>query len=180
MPFMNKSFVDDVQARVARVAISASAARGQRAPGLVFAARNFCVHVDLSRFSTDRRATFVRQLDATTLSLKKEFPRAGRSWGVARKLLNIFLRDALYTCYLREWYGLVAAEELLEIPLDSISSREILKLDGGEDLPKWPGVRYLSQEISSEYQRVAQAEADRKGIARVHLDTSWWGGSRID
>ena len=177
---MKKSFVDAVQARVARIAISASAARGQKAPGLVLAARDFCARVDLSGFSTNRNAKFASHLEATTLSLKNELPRAGRHWGVARKLLNIFLRDALYTFYLREWYGLVAAEEFFEVPLDSISSGEIRKLVGRGVLPKWPGVKHVSPAISAEYQGVAQAEADRRGIARVHLDTFWWGGSRTD
>jgi hypothetical protein len=178
MPLMKKTFVNAVQARVARIAISASATRGQQSPGLVLAARDFCTNIDLSRFSTNYRPTFASRLEETTVSLTKKLPRTGRHWGVARKLLNIFLRDALYTSYLREWYGLIASEDFLEVPLDSISSGEIRKLVGRSVLPKWPGVKYLTAAISADYQRVAQEEADRQNIARVHLDTYWWGGSR--
>jgi hypothetical protein len=171
---MDRAFVDAVQARVARIAISASAARGQQAPGLVKAARDFCVGIDLSQFSTTESALFASRLEATTQELLKVLPPAGQSWGVARKLLNIFLRDALYTCYLRDGYNLTASEEFFEIPLDSISSKQILRLPS-ITLPGWPGVKYLSADFSEKYQSVAQREADRRGMKRVHLDTIWWG-----
>jgi hypothetical protein len=105
----------------------------------------------------------------------KALPQAGRSWGVARKLLNIFLRDSLYTCYLREGYNLTLAEGSFEIPLDSISSQQILRLPSAVRLPKWPRVKYLTADVSDKYQGVAQSEADRRGMNRVHLDTIWWG-----
>jgi len=39
---------------------------------------------------------------------------------MARKLLNIYLRNALYSTYLREAFELDTAEHLYEVPLDSI------------------------------------------------------------
>ena len=45
----------------------------------------------------------------------------------------------------------------------------------GRDLPRWPGVKHLTPEISDQYQQEAEREAKRRKIARVHLDAYWWG-----
>src|SRR6185369_649911 len=95
-----------VQARTARVAITASATRGQKAPGLVASARAFCAGLDLAQFSTKDSTVFERRLNTQTNRLLSALPRRARHWGVSRKLLNIFLRDALYTRYLAEQFGL--------------------------------------------------------------------------
>jgi|TARA_Y100000294_G_C8386714_1_gene269043 hypothetical protein len=49
--------------------------------------------VNLARFATRDRAAFNRPLDGHTLRLMAKLPERGASWGLARKLLNIFLRD---------------------------------------------------------------------------------------
>jgi hypothetical protein len=102
-------------------------------------------------------------------------PADARSWGLARKLLNIFLRDALYTTYLADAFKLQEAESLLEIPLDSITAGHLRKEDGGRMLPRWPGVKHLTPEISKSYQAFAAQFAATKALAPVHLDTHWWG-----
>ena len=86
------------------------------------------------------------------------------------------LRDCLYNVYLSRAHGLAAIEQMLEIPLDSITARAIR----GEipELPRWPGVRNLRPDLSAAYQAAALAVAKREGIARVHLDAYWWGGAR--
>jgi len=175
---MDQVFVEAVQARAARIAVSASATRGQRAPGLVAAGREFCVQLDLSRFAVGRNAVFMSRLDGATGDLKAVLPHPGRSWGMARKLLNIFLRDALYSVHLAELYGLASAEAFLEVPLDSITAKQLRRVAPRGALPTWPGVKHLSPGISARYQQVAQREAERMGVARVHLDTFWWGGNR--
>jgi N-glycosylase/DNA lyase len=93
--------------------------------------------------------------------------------------LNIFLRDALYTTYLCDRFALERAEGLLEIPLDSITAKQ-LQDELGRNLPRWPGVRRLTKAISDVYQEGARRVAAHRGIAPLHLDTYWWGGDRQD
>lgn len=97
---------------------------------------------------------------------------------MARKLLNIFLRDALYSAHLCEHYSLSAAEYFYEVPLDSIAAKQIRRLTVRGLLPRWTTIKALTPDTSALYQDVAQREAERRAIARVHLDTFWWGGDR--
>jgi len=129
-------FLKMVQHRAARVAVTASATRGQ-GKGVVDCARGFLAALTLGRFGTDDERGFVRQLDMATKDLHACLPKRAASWGLARKLLNIFLRDSLYTSYLAKAHGLAAAERLLEIPLDSITSKRIRREVPA--LPRWPG-----------------------------------------
>ncbi len=50
-----------------------------------------------------------------TEELSSALPKQAQSWGLSRKLLNIFPRDALYNIYLNEYFGMDRCEELLEI-----------------------------------------------------------------
>jgi hypothetical protein len=111
-----------IQARTAVVAISPSTVRGQGGSGVVDAARDFLTNLDLRRFGVDEERTFRAALEAATGELRDALPRQARSWGLARKCLNIFLRDAFYTCYLRDEYGLTAAEGWYEFPSTASSS----------------------------------------------------------
>jgi hypothetical protein len=112
-----------------------------------------------------------------TVSLQKSLPEGAQHWGVARKVLNIFLRDALYTVYLREAFHLAEAERHFELPLDSVTGRQLCAAVG-EQLPRWSGVRHLTAELSERYQRHAALVADAHGTYRVHLDAYWWSVSR--
>jgi hypothetical protein len=162
-----------VQHRAARAAVTASATRGQRVRGVVRRARDFLVTLKLAQFGTGDQRAFARRLDATTKRLCACLPKGAATWGLARKLLNIFLRDSLYTSYLAKDHRLVLAERLLEIPLDSITAERI----HGEvrDLPGWQGVKYLDPETSAAYQAAAVVIAKKYRMARVHLDAYWWG-----
>lgn len=172
---LDHDFITAVQERVARVAISASATRGQRSPGLAHAARRHCAAIALANFSVADENQFLTRLDQETERLQKAVPHGARNWGIARKLLNIFLRDSLYTSYLCDHYTLGRSERFLEIPLDSITGAHIWRLDQTPTLPRWRGVKYLSPSVSAAYQKAASEEARSRGIARVHLDTFWWG-----
>lgn len=131
------------------------------------------LRVKLARFATRDRVAFERALNAHTRRLMAVLPKSGATWGLARKLLNIFLRDSLYTGYLSNAYGLASAERLLEIPLDSVTAKKIRK--AAPNLPRWRGVRYLDPDVSAAYQTAAWLVAQQKGTARVHLDSYWWG-----
>ena len=167
-------FLKAVQARTARVAVGPSAVRRQ-GTGSAKAAREFFASLDLNRFSRAGPRTFRITLDKVTEELVSALPKKARSWGLARKLLNIFLRDSLYTTYLKEAYDLDVIEPLLEVPLDSITATKIKRAGGRGALPAWPGVKNLASALSDRLQSAAEAEAKVRGVARVHLDTFWWG-----
>lgn len=170
----NVPFVQAVQSRAARISVGASATRGNGA-GVVVAGRLFLARLPLIDFATRRPDVFHQRLDTATGKLSASLPAGARSWGLARKLLNIFLRDALYTTYLADAFKLQEAEALFEIPLDSITAGHLQKAAGGRTLPRWSGVKYLTPEVSNSYQAFAAQLAVTKAIARVHLDTHWWG-----
>ena len=103
----------------------------------------------------------------------KKLPKKSRRWGRARKGLNIFLRDCLYTVHIRKAYRLDQAEQFFELPLDSIIGARLAKESGGA-LPRWT-VRALTPKASARYQAEALRVAKEEGFARVHLDAKWWG-----
>lgn len=170
-------FLRVVQSRVARVAVGASTVRGRGHAGTVQAARSFFRRLDLKRFGV-QPVGFRVALDRETLELMKALPKAARHWGIARKLLNIFLRDCLYTTYLSQRFRLHRAEAALEIPLDSITAHHLRIAAGRSGLPRWPGVKHVSPELSARFQEVASVEAAKLGVSRVHLDAVWWSVSR--
>jgi hypothetical protein len=132
----------------------------------------------LRSFGVSSQKRFDRNLDTHTELLRRSLPRRGASWGVARKLLNIFLRNALYTGYLATDHKLYLAEDWFEIPLDSIVAKR-LRQESAAELPRWLGVKHLTPEVSAIYQRAARTLAERQHVAAVHLDAVWWGGSRV-
>lgn len=110
-------------------------------------------------------------LDEASNELQVKLP--GRSWGFARKSLNVFLRDCLYNVYLREQNHLDQAEYCLEIPLDSIVAEKIRECD--RFMPRWRNIRDLDCHTNEFYQVLAAEIAENEGYARVHLDAVWWG-----
>ena len=171
----NKQFLEAIQTRTARIAASASATRGQRTPGLAAAAREYFETLPLDQFGVVRSRLFKKRLDHATLELIRAIPKNGRSWGLARKLLNIFLRDAFYTTYLRDAYRLDLAEHNYELPLDSITAKRLRAETSEGAIPPWCGVKYLTPEASDVLQAAAAAIAASRGIARIHFDAYWWG-----
>jgi hypothetical protein len=176
---MNAEMLRAIQQRSARAAIGSSAMRGAGSKGVVEAGREFLSRLNLAPFGTSDSRRFAAHLDRTTDRLQGHLPRSARHWGLARKGLNIFLRDCLYTAYLRKHYRLNVAERFFEVPLDSICGDRLY--DAAKDqLPKWPGVRKLDPETSARYQEVASSVARKRGAARVHLDALWWGVRSIN
>ena len=169
-------FLRIVQSRVARVAVGASTVRGRGNAGTVGAARAFLRSIDLTAFSTSDPETLASALERITQSLRQALPETAAHWGIARKVLNIFIRDCLYNKYLTEAFDI--AEPLLEVPLDSYTATALGEIEPVGTLPRWPGMRHLTPDISTAFQTVAAQEAERRGIARVHLDGLWWSLER--
>lgn len=166
-------FLKVVQLRAARLAATASSTRGQGAEGVVACAREFLGALSLRDFGTGDERAFARRLELATSDLCECLPKPARNWGLARKLLNIFLRDSLYTGYLATEHRLVEAERLFEVPLDAITAKRIRTEVPA--LSRWPGVKHLDSATSAAYQEAALHIARRYGVARVHLDAYWWG-----
>lgn len=174
-----KEFLRAVQSRVARVAVSASAVRGQGNKGTVAAARSVFRRLDLTGFGVSQSG-FTRCLEKQTKALLTKLPSGARHWGIARKLINIFLRDCLYNSYLSDAYRLRRAEKAFEIPLDSITAISLKRLAGRGKLPPWPGVKYVSPALNAKFQAAATDEAAKRRIARVHFDAVLWSQNRDD
>jgi hypothetical protein len=155
------------------VAITSSSMRGGGNTGVVKAARTFLATVDLRTFGTADGRKFLASLDQTTNNLVAALPRASRHWGLARKGLNIFLRECLYTVYLRDRFGLGKAESWFEIPLDSFTGKALRVLNA--DLPTWKTVKGVDPLLNREFQDAARRQARDRKVARVHLDAVWWG-----
>lgn len=166
-------FLTALQSKTARASITSSSMRGPGCGDAIKVARAFTQRLQLRRFSLRSRVGFKRELDLATHELMAEMPRAVRAWGLARKGLNIFLRESLYTSYLRDAFGLERAEPFLELPLDSLTGTALTRID--TSLPRWDSVRRLTPVLSERFQDVARAEGARRGMAAVHLDVFWWG-----
>jgi hypothetical protein len=130
--------------------------------------------MNLSSLAIAKPEMFADALDLHTEELLRGLPEAGRHWGVSRKLLNIFVRDCLYSRHLCGEYRLEIAEEHFEVPLDSISGGA-LRRAAGSRVPIWRGVKYVDPLDSRQYQTAASEIAEQQGFARVHLDAVWWG-----
>ena len=167
-----------VQSRAARVAVGASTVRGAGNAGVAAASREFLAGVDLRPFGTPQAARFEKALEAETRRLQAHLPHRARKWGLARKVLNIFLRDCLYTGYLADAYSLGRAEHHMELPLDAITTRSLRDHSEPGELPPWLGVKRLTPTASARYQARATACAADLGFARVHLDSVWWSLAR--
>ena len=140
---------------------------------MVAAGRDFTARLKLAQFGTADRRSFQWRLNAATARLMTRLPKRAASWGLSRKLLNIFLRDCLYSRYLCEAFKLDDAVGLYEVPLDSITATRIRSLV--PDLPRWRGVKHLDIPTSAAYQEAAEQIARLSGLPRVHLDAVWWG-----
>jgi hypothetical protein len=172
-----EAFESIVRSRAARIAVGPSTVRGRGNKGTVAASRDYLRAMDLAPFGTADGRQFAAALDRETERLRLGLPPEAHHWGLARKVLNIYLRDCLYTAYL-ERYALRRAEGLFELPLDSITAGELKASAERGRLPPWPGVRYLTPELNRVFQEVASRVAESHGLARVHLDALWWSASR--
>jgi hypothetical protein len=171
---MDKRFIDMVRNRTAELAIGASTLRNQGGPHVVSAARSFLKQLDLQLFGADSPQAFRRVLDQQTARLKAALPPGAQNWGAARKALNIYLRDILYSHYLCGEYGFAGLEEWLELPLDSEAAKGLHSEPEGHALIRWTGVKRLDPKVSESYQDIARQVAARYRTARIHLDLIYW------
>jgi len=167
-------FVAAVQRRTASVAVGASTVRGIGPADTAARARAHLAKLDLDKFCQPTEHRLRNTLDRETLALMRSLPDGGRYWGLARKLLNIYMRDALYNKYLSKHYRLSAIERWLEVPLDSHVGKRLRSEFPGSPLPAWRTIKGLTPELSAVFQSAARVIASDRGIAAVHLDLFYW------
>lgn len=165
-----------IRLQIARLAVGPSTVRRQGVAGLVDRLRTELGRLPLEAFACGDGASFERALNRWTRKIEANLPRRARSWGLARKCLNIYVRDCYYNTYLNEQFGSSVSEEWFEIPLDSITGRYLRDQD--HSLPRWGGVRHLDPDDSALFQQAAARLAASWGVARVHLDTYIWVQAR--
>jgi len=176
-------FIDKIHKRLSIVSVGASALRNQGASGIVDIARDyFYQSISLDDYfeklsSPDK---FRKFLDDHTVKLLQSFPTDGKSWGAARKGLNLFLRETVYSKFISDHFKLPTdlndfnnLIRNLEVPLDFDVATGIYK-DRNGTIPKWISIKKLTENVSDIYQREALAISQSKKIARVHLDLLYW------
>lgn len=174
----SNTFISDLIDRTAEVSVTSSALRNQGAGGIINSCREYFKAIDLLDFASYLNSlNYKSYLDKETETLLDNFPAEGKSWGAARKGLNLFFRDICYNYYLREYLALQPDEKdsslsRLEIPLDRDVALSLRKIH--PDLPKWNSIKSLTSEENDSYQRKAKDYADSTETLRVHLDLIFW------
>src|SRR5206468_1450259 len=90
---MDTSLLRAIQHYNARAAIGSSSMRGAGSAGVMRCARAFLGEMPLRPFGTSSKSRFLSRLDSATHDLKRALPKEAQRWGLARKGLNIFLRN---------------------------------------------------------------------------------------
>jgi hypothetical protein len=170
---MMNELLERIQSRIAITCLGPSSLRNQGSPGVLHAARQHLMILQIEKFSMTSNKKFRDALNNETRRLMRRLPQAAQNWGAARKALNLFLRDALYNTYLAEYYSLTSVEPFLEIPLDGIVARALCSYYKTE-LPRWKSIKSLTLAESDMYQAKASEYAQRLEMNRVHLDLFLW------
>ncbi len=174
-----KRFVSELQWHQARVSITVSTVRSQGAGTGEIARRFLAEELEISRLRGPSERAYLVRLDEATEALRNRLKGKARTFGLARKLLNIYIRDCVYSRILCAHHRLESIEPFLELPLDGIVGRALVRAarERGQfrRLPKWTSIRALSREDSDAYQAFAIELAAERSLARVHLDVAIWG-----
>jgi len=172
--------ITHMQRRIANISIGPSTLRGMGPKGMVEKARKYLCELNLGDFRVRSNRKFVQVLDHHTSTMKRRLPAGSRRWGIARKCLNVFLRDVIYNRFLCEKYNLYNLERWLELPIDRQVAKSLKLEPEGSELERWKGVIHLRPETNKAYQEVANKIAKRIGTCRVHLDLIYWRGTDTD
>lgn len=181
-----KQFWERVQARCAlscigRTSIHSARARGAPPARTLDETHRFLASIDMWRLHARSHREFSTLLDVLTAELVKAMPK-GRggypAWGLARKGLNLFLRDAVGDRRLSARYGIERIIPWLELPLDSHTMNSLRGYD--PTLPPTPAIKRLTPDTSAAYQASASRLATASGLdARVDLDVLLWNNARV-
>lgn len=169
-------FRRNMQRYIAGWAITPSVVRGAGAPNVLNVARTFVERLDLRTIGRINPDGYVRKLDKWTVGLMAQLPEGARRWGLARKIINVFMVGVYLNGYFSEACGWKRFGEVLETPLDSRAANGLIDLarERNIELPRWAGVRALTQADSALYQNFASQHAGTLKIPRACLDIVLW------
>lgn len=178
-----QQFYQLLHRRLSQIAIGASAIRNQGSGGLIKILRHyFETKVNLEHFikSLLDEIEYRRFLDEHTSQVLTLFPDTAQSWGAARKGLNLFLREIIYSKFFSHHFSLPDnfAEfnrlvKFMEVPLDKYVADGLISDSNGQ-LPKWINIKHLTPSLSETYQSQAFIIATQENVARVNLDLKYW------
>ena len=148
---MNEELIDFLRERTAESAAGTTALRNQGDKGVIHNARKFLRGLEPYKFAKcATEGLFSALLDEKTKALQESFPPAARNWGAARKVLNLYLRDVLYSRYLCKHFDFHHLEKWLEVPLDSFAAKGIQFDYRPKTLVKFPGIKQVAGDVHSE------------------------------
>jgi hypothetical protein len=157
--------------RIIKESVTSSTARSQPS-GTVGVTHKFLSEIDL--FEIDVAFTdgkYQEFLDNKTNLLAQRLP--SKSWGHARKFLNIFLlkiEDSFLLAKEMKSHNKIKLQ--LEVPLDGKVGKKLVELN--PNLPKWVKIQSVTSEINQKYQSYAKELANSKGTSRIALDDIFW------
>jgi hypothetical protein len=168
--------------RIAQVSIGASSLRNQGDKGIIGYMRNYFekkIDVDVFFNLLKNENEFKVFLNSHTTQIFQQ-NEVKIPWGAARKGLNLFLRDLVYSNYFSHKFKIPSdfiefniAVRNLEVPLDNDVAQGIIHDSRNENL-KWNTIKRLRYETHESFQNQALLIANEKGIARVNLDLIYW------
>jgi hypothetical protein len=164
--------INHIQEWVAKSTVGISTVRGQPA-GTMQVGIDFIKKINLSDFRQIPLEKFEKTLDSYTNGLADHL--TGKSWGISRKILNLFLIQAFHDKYLSEVFLLEPLKNWLELPIDGPTANRLIESATSEDiiLPEWSSLRYLDKDTNSMYQEYGQILAENKRCARYQLELIW-------
>ena len=152
--------------------------------------RAFLAEIDLAELSKIDEPSFKSWLNEKTDALYIQLRRQGRrkkgveTYGIARKVVNIYLHNVFYNGVLSRKYGLADLCDFLEVPIDS-HVREWLLLIARNTCPpltidplisRADKIWRIDEKANSAYQVLASQVARQLDTERVHLDAYFYRG----
>ena len=177
-----QTFYQLLHRRLSQIAIGASSIRNQGSGGLIEILREyFETEIDLGQFikSLVVETQYEEFLNRHTSHILARFPDKAKSWGAARKGLNLFLREIIYSKFFSHRFSIPdnfddfnQMVKFMEVPLDKEVALGLI-VDSNGKLPKWINIKHLTPTISETYQNQAFIIAAQENLARVNLDLKY-------
>lgn len=182
-----QEFYKFVHRRLAQISIGPSAIRNQGASGLINTLRHYFeeqIELDIFISSLSDDTAYKKFLTIHTNKILGLFPETAQSWGAARKGLNLFLREIVYSKFISNRFSIPDDfnefnyfVKVMEVPLDKEVAIGIRKDSHDKDL-RWVGIKQLTPIESDKFQYEASIIAGKENIARVNLDVKYWRASK--
>jgi len=166
--------IELIKKRIANISVGSSTVRGQPKE-TVNTVRLYFNSLELQDFSNiSNEVQFKTILDKHTLILKDKLP--SKSWGISRKVLNIFLFQVSHDVILNRKYHLDKIIPYLELPLDNPNAKRLKKFAKDEGIKlDWSNIYSLEPEVNAQFQEYAKRHASHKyRCERCYLDVYWW------